>query len=265
MTSYSKMDQLLRTTHLVSIVIPTKGRYELLEELLISIADKTKRKDRIEVILVADNNDPETALVLPLLNSLPYYSWLCFRNTPKTFSLPFWYYNPALRLSNESLFKWILGNDCKLITQDWDEKLEHIYLNQVKNVNKYHYIRISDDTHWKDGVQTQHAESINNESCCFPILSSNYFADTGEFYPSEVPTWGGDILLWEIVQANSDKFNMIDLSNEIKILHTSQHTGTYEVDEAAINMRKNEHRARNFGENLEKRLINLKRKDVEEL
>ena len=44
MTAYSKMDQLLKTTHLVSIVVPTKGRYELLEELLISIADKTQRK-----------------------------------------------------------------------------------------------------------------------------------------------------------------------------------------------------------------------------
>lgn len=263
MTAYSKMDQLLKTTHLVSIVVPTKGRYELLEELLISIADKTKRKNRIEVILVADHDDAETALVLPLLNSLPYHSWLCFRNIPKTFSLPFWYYNPALRVSNGSLFKWILGNDCKLITQDWDEKLEHIYLNKVKNVDKYHYIRISDDTHWKDGVQTEHAKSIDHESCCFPILSSNYFADTGEFYPSEVPTWGGDILLWEIVKDNPDKFNTIDLSNEIKILHTSQHTGTYAVDEAAINMRKNQSRARNFGTDLETRLKNLKRRIIE--
>jgi len=221
---------------LITIIFPSRGRYELVEKLLLSIEEKTYNKDWIEVISICDHDDKKTLDLFNKLSSQITYDFkFVSRKQKEELDLPNDYYDLGLKLASDSYFTWILGNDCELSVDDWDG---HFYTALIENdptiIDKiekneiYYYIKINDDTHWNaDG------EALNkygDMSCCFPILSSNYCRDLGEFYPKEIPTWGGDSCLWEIIK-RSNKVCVIDAIELIGISHYSMHNKKIEQDE----------------------------------
>ena len=108
-----------------------------------------------------------------------------------------------------------------MITENWDLSLVELLkspdvLSNIENNLKYYYIQISDNTHLsKDG------EISWDSSCCFPILSRNYVDDFGEIVPIDLPTWGGDVVLWNIVN-KLEKFEIKNLTKKIEINHHHQ-------------------------------------------
>lgn len=225
---------------LVSIIVPTRERYDLAKKLLLSIEKNTKNHNAIELILIADSDDTKSATeLLPTINELSFDTYIVFRQRPNVFSLPVYYYSLGLEISNNSYFKWILGNDCEIMSKDWDKTLENFLLEKdnkkriVEN-EQYFYIRISDDTHLdKNGSQTHIAKSLRTESCCFPIVSSNYIKDFGEFYSMDIPTHAADMVLIDVMKSHNA--NIADLFN-IEINHHSYWNDKYHKDEPHINM-----------------------------
>lgn len=222
----------------VSIIFPARSRIKLTEELLLSIENRTKNKHLIEVIGVCDHDDSETiSLFQEIAPKLSYEFKFISKRFRILLDLPNDYYCPALDLSEGSYFKWILGNDCLIETQDWDLELEKIISSasfQSDFVsNKYYYISISDDTHWRGDARLRAGDYA--ECCCFPIVSSNYCLDLNEFYPRELPTWGGDTKLFTLAK-DSGKFTILDYHSKISILHRSYHNKSWEQDKISNRM-----------------------------
>jgi hypothetical protein len=213
---------------LITIIFPSRSRYELVKKLLLSIEEKTYNKDWIEVISICDHDDKETLNLFHEMSSQITYDFkFVSRKQNEELDLPNDYYDLGLRLASDSYFTWILGNDCELSIQSWDmlfyssinNQAPEIFLN-IENNKYYYYFIINDDTHYNEK-----GEAINKYgdlSCCFPILSSNYCKDLGEFYPKEIFTWGGDTGLYRLI-SRSNKVFTIDAINIIGIKHYSVH------------------------------------------
>ena len=221
-----------------SIIFPARSRINLTAGLLLSIEARTKNKHLIDVVGVCDHDDYETiSLFQKIAPKLSYQFKFISQPLRASLDLPNYYYRPGLNLSEKSYFKWILGNDCLIETQDWDLELEKIIsLEDFKSdfvSNKYYYISISDDTHWKDGMRLR--EGAHTECCCFPIVSSNYCLDLNEFYPREFSTWGGDTKLFALAK-HSKKITILNYQNKISILHKSYHNKSWEKDEISHRM-----------------------------
>jgi len=220
---------------LVTIIFPSRGRYDLVEKLLLSIEETTLNKKWIEVISICDHDDKQTLNLFHNISSQITYDFkFISRKQQEKLDLPNDYYNLGLKLSSDSYFTWILGNDCKLITQDWDSNLYHainnsapeIFSNIEKN-KRYCYLKINDDTHWdKDGNLLN---ILGDPSCCFPLISTNYCTDLKEFYPVEINTWGGDTCLYLLVE-KSNMCDIVDAISIIQIEHYSIHNKKTEQD-----------------------------------
>lgn len=221
---------------LVTIIFPSRGRYDLVKKLLLSIEEKTYNKNWIEVISICDHDDKQTLDLFHEISSQITYDFkFVSRKQKEELDLPNDYYDLGLKLASDSYFTWILGNDCELAIQNWDgyfysgitEAIPEVFSNIDKN-ELYYYLRINDDTHWNE--KGEPINPYNDLSCCFPILSSNYCKDLGEFYPKEIPTWGGDTCLYTFI-TNSNKSCIVDTANMIGIKHYSMHNKRAEQDE----------------------------------
>jgi hypothetical protein len=231
--------------NLIKIIFPTRGRYELLIKLLDSIESNTKNKDKIEVIAICDSDDFKSVTILnDYVQKSKYDLKFVVIKRKDLISLPVHYYDIGLKIGNNSLFTWILGNDCSIITEDWDDHLEQLVLkneseicNNILNNKKYYYLIISDDTHWdKNGLKPFVKKNPDlGSSCCFPIVSTNYCRTAGEFYPLEFLGWGGDLALKKIVDS-SPMFEILYLNDKISIEHTCFHNGKYQKDPISTNM-----------------------------
>ena len=222
---------------LISIIFPSRVRLDLVDKLLFSLQQKTNNHELIEVIAICDHDDKPTLDFFHEISfKLKYDFKFISRKQNEHLHLPIDYYSLGLRLSSpSSYFTWILGNDCEMITENWDLSLVELLkspdvLSNIENNLKYYYIQISDNTHLsKDG------EISWDSSCCFPILSRNYVDDFGEIVPIDLPTWGGDVVLWNIVN-KLEKFEIKNLTKKIEINHHTYHRQTYMRDENCIRM-----------------------------
>jgi hypothetical protein len=220
---------------LISIIVPSRGRKELIEDFLQSIEDNTKNKKRVQVITVTDVDSIEdTTNILNYYNenNLTFDLYNVVR--PQSIYINEDYYNFAYQLTN-SYFVWGLGNDCKIITKDWDEifynKTKPFFQNILEN-KKYYYIHIYDDIH-----------KTANEANCFPILSSNYCDKVREMLPCFFKNWTADTYLWEnVVSKNLDKFEVVDLIDNIAIEHICIHNNKYKTDSVHKELKANNHK-----------------------
>jgi hypothetical protein len=217
---------------LITIIVPSRGRKELIQDFLQSIEDNTKVKNRVQIITVTDNDNIEdTTNILNYYNNnnLTFDLYTVVRPRSKYINED--YYNLAYGLTN-SYFVWALGNDCKIITKNWDqifyERTKSLFTNILTN-KKYYYIHTYDDLH-----------ETAAESNCFPILSCNYCDKLGEMLPGFYKNWTADSYLWEsVVKKNLDKFEVIDLIDSIAIEHTCVHNKKYDVDDVHTELKKN--------------------------
>jgi hypothetical protein len=228
---------------LITIIFPSRGRYELVKKLLLSIEEKTYNKDWIEVISICDYDDKETLDLFHEISSQITYDFkFVSRKQNEELDLPNDYYSLGLKLASNSYFTWILGNDCELSLPNWDknfyDSLSHFFPGWeelIENNQKYFYIKINDDTHWDEKGQLLNIHG--DQSCCFPLLSSNYCNTLGEFYPIEISTWGGDTCLYLLIKASNISL-VLDAVDIIGIKHYSIHNQKVTQDEISKRVEK---------------------------
>lgn len=222
---------------LCTIFFPSRGRLDLVENLLKSIEKNTFNKEWIEVISICDQDDKETIdLFAKLSKEVTYDFYFICRKKKEELHLPNDYYSLCLKLKSKSYFTWGIGNDTEIITKDWDFNLYEGIKNtipdlfdNIDNNKNYYYLIINDNSHWNS---TGNINKNNHQSCCFPILSGNLCDDSNETVPSEYPGWIGDIVLYDLME-KSPKCYIINALDLIEIKHVSHHNGTYKKDEVA--------------------------------
>lgn len=220
-----------------TIIFPSRGRLDLVEQLLKSIENNTHNKEWIEVISICDQDDKDTInLFTKLSQEVSFDFYFIVRKRNETLNLPKDYYAPLLKLRSDSYITWGLGNDTEIITKDWDLKLyaalqESLpeFFQNVDNNSKYYYFTVSDNSHW---TTSGNINKYGDQSCCFPILSSNYCTDAKEIMPSEFPAWKGDTVL-HMLMSVSPQCQIVCVNEFIEIQHYCFHNNTYKKDEIA--------------------------------
>lgn len=114
-----------RTTNpLVSVLIPTRGRSQLLCEAIDSIYSLTSNKQNVEFLLKIDNDDEETIETAQRLSFiLPLQAWVTDRGAGYA-DMHLWVNELCARARGDWLF--LFNDDARMRTPNWDKMLENV-------------------------------------------------------------------------------------------------------------------------------------------
>ncbi len=185
----------------ISLIVPTRGRYQLLLNCINSFVDNAKYKDKVEIIVLMDSDDyPQT-----FSEQWPQYveNWPCSvisimrkRQGRKIVQYDNW----AARISSGK-YVWILNDDLTCLTKNWDSKI-------VYNADKY----LEDKP---DGV----LYGMTNDcgpNVMHPVVSRDTIKVMNGIFPAEFSSACCDTWLHKIF--NNLEFNRIlDLTEVVKV------------------------------------------------
>lgn len=186
-----------------SIVLPSRERIGLLENLLETIARNTKNINETEVWIAIDWDDVTSVNSVRRLSKS--YGFSQFIITDRQNNLSEGYYNRLAKIST-GRFVQVLNDDCEFTTPNWDELA-------ITVLEKY-------QRHMPDGIVYGKVQDEGNGYSCFPLLSRQAINAMGWFFHPEMTAWGADIHLHEVY---SKVNRAIDLPYAIN--HISHHTG----------------------------------------
>lgn len=180
-----------------SIILNSRGRIELLHNLLKSIVKTTSNLNDIEVLISIDNDDEITIKMLHGLVALSLVdiSWLYWETIPRNRNLQ----NRLNNLANSAHGKYIfvLNDDCEILTKLWDfhiyDLLEEYNDSEISNRN----LNTSGGIIY-GATQCNSADHGPEPYSSFPIISKKAVDALGCFMPDEVPGLGGDVLAYRI-------------------------------------------------------------------
>jgi len=214
----------------MTIVVACRARHPQTVELLESIEKTTYNKQNIAVITITDWDVPEDFLNIQKAQINISYSLMNITRT-QSMNLNKNYINLATLMA-ESYYVWELGNDNLFVTQDWDLKLINALSSTAQHIiddTKEYYIYVDDDTHTYANDKTN-----DGRGCCFPILSNNFCVKTRGPYPNWMEGWGADQALYkhfiEKRKELPERFEIIDLSDSVKLEHICAHNEKTERD-----------------------------------
>lgn len=219
----------------ISVVIPTRGRIELLRKCLLSILDKSFKSDRLfEIILVIDYDDDET------LNFVREFSdrfkFVCGRTkmplnslsvilTERSEYMQRDYNNVGANAAKGDLI-FILNDDCIMTTTDWDKKLVDYYIKN-KPDDDIMLIACSDNTHNDKSLDLKGQVRTNEDhGACFPIFTKTFCDIFNGVFPPEFKMWCVDTVMNSLFK----KFDRRYSFKELYIEHISYHTKTRDPD-----------------------------------
>jgi hypothetical protein len=198
-----------------SIVLASRERVGLLENLLNSIHNTTNLKDRVEVLVGVDDDDQQT-LHFTRRFELPMVRFVV---RPRSEKLNEDYLNYLYRNFSRGRYLVVCNDDCLFSTPGWDDIAR-------QRLGEY----LADK---RDGVvYAWFADSLLKREygmnyCCFPLVSRRGADALGFMLHGLFYSWGADIAIWRVYNAVN---RICDLS-EIVIDHISHHSGKRERDE----------------------------------
>lgn len=217
----------------ISIIVPTRSRLERLAVLIESVFSKAKYPDLVQLVLVYDNDDTETRDFLKIGAGFIKPENLVILNRDRTSNLNNDYLNYAAKHTTGK-FIWGLGNDNEIIVENWDEillnKCEEFLQNKPGRI-LYGYV--ADDIHNTGDVMTV-------GGCCFPLISRESYEALGWFFPPQITKWGADHWLW-IIYKSLEENRILDLRDDVKVLHYCHHNGSAPRDEVNMEMERGSH------------------------
>ena len=227
---------------LITIIVPCRARHLQTIELLESIERTTYDKKNIDVIMMTDWDMPEDLInIQKIKKNLSYNILTIVRD--QSLNLHQDYINLAA-LMTESYYVWAMGNDNIIATQDWDHKLMNVVDSNTKTIiddTKEYYIYVDDDTH-----TSERDKEDGGRGCCFPILSNNFCVKVRGPFPNWIEGWGADQELYKYFidqrQESPERFEIIDVSDTIKLEHICSHNNKAEIDEIGELMKERHHK-----------------------
>jgi hypothetical protein len=191
-----------------SILIPSRGRTQMLLSLMSSIIAKTKDLSQVEFLIKIDDDDVGSGYHSELQNFFgPEVNYRIFVEA-RSGNICQDYYN---YLAKEAIGKivWAMNDDCIFLGPVyWDE----FVLNAVKErglEGKISYINVGVSGHG-DGFSP------------FPMLSRQAIEALGYFHHPLIKTWDGDVILWNIfngLKNNEEIDRMVDVREHMTVRH----------------------------------------------
>jgi len=163
-----------------SILIPSRGRPDLLRRCVQSILQCTHDLKSIEVLVAVDFNDPEFgcyAAYIQIIGRGDLDIRMLARRQSDNLSDD--YYNAMARMSTGD-FIWVLNDDCEIETRGWDKILRKITFGLAPGL------------YYLDTYDTTRNFNNNGEFACFPMISRHLFDALGYFFHPQIRTWGAD-------------------------------------------------------------------------
>lgn len=198
-----------------SIVLASRERSQLLVGLLASLEETTTDKDKIEVLIGIDDDDPESQDARVHLTKK--HSFAKFFSRTRSNMLNRDYINWVYDNNGSGKYVIVCNDDAAFRTVGWDtiilENLNN-YLSDKPDGVVYGFI--------SDALSNRHGMAY----CCFPLVSRKGVRAVGFCMPPEYPGWNADIALWRLY---SSVGRVCDLSS-VMIEHISYHCGKRERD-----------------------------------
>lgn len=214
----------------ISVIIPTRGRTDLLYNCLKSLRDNSYRPAVLfEVILVIDYDDHET--IDFVRSKITEFNFInrqrrlannitCLLTHRSVFMQRD--YNNAAAVAAKGDLVLVLNDDTLMMTEAWDKKLLNFY-EKNRPVDDIMMICVLDDTH--NGLQVSN-KGRDEYGPCFPVVTKSFVNLMGGVIPPEIKMWGADTALFNIFKSLGRCFMMDD----IEIKHLSLHTNTRDID-----------------------------------
>jgi len=213
-----------------SILCPTRCRFKGAHRLLQSARESAYNPDEIEVLYAVDADDVKTITEFEQLKKIcPTWNFSVHIRERSDF-INGDYYNWLCQFAKGE-YLWIAGDDVVVTNKDWDklvwDKLEEYLKDKPDRIA---YGIISDGTPPPQNY-------AKKTFCCFPIVSKEAYNLLGFVLHGDIPTWGADIVLYELY--THERVNRsIDLTKEMIVRHVSHHTGMAKRDVISLNVEK---------------------------
>lgn len=170
-----------------SLLLNSRKRTKLLLELFDNLVERTENLNDIEVLVNFDSDDIQS---LSFINNLlavehPINPILKFEFRYRDQQLTKSYNRMASFSAGEFLF--VMNDDARIETQNWDT----ISYPILKDFGNIVYGRTTCNS-------VDHHPSLQYAS--FPIISRAGYESLGFFLPEELPTLGGDVLIYRIYE-----------------------------------------------------------------
>ena len=177
-----------RARPLISLIVPTRARVEKLRQFLHSLAATTAKPDRVEVILVADQDDPQT---------------LAFRDPAMTFKMvpvppgqTMSALNRAGYAASGGDFIMLVNDDVIVRTRAWDERVVEVFRT------------------FPDGIVLVHVNDtiFGDKLCTFPFLTRAYCEIAGGICPEDYTRYRIDDHIYNV-------FNLLAVLGRKRIVY----------------------------------------------
>lgn len=166
-----------------SIILNSRGRPQLLQNLLFSLQVNTYDLSRVEVLIGIDDDDTSEDEVLDK------FSWVTPIRSPRNKNLH-QKLNQTARHAN-GVYIFVFNDDCRMITYGWDIIAKSLLDN---------YLRDKPDGIVLGQTQDNSVDKIGTYSS-FPIISKKAVDCLGIFMNEEFPAHGGDVVIDRIYRS----------------------------------------------------------------
>ncbi len=171
-----------------SVIMPVRGNIQGLKITLGAFELFTKQKDKFEVLLLVDNNDPDMSKYLELCKNYELKIFVHFVNPSDNFSNDYYNFGLTLVRGNNIL---VYNDDCYMQTYGWDDIVRRKIAEQPQ-MNGIYLVDIWDST--------RVCEANGKEFARFPMISRKAVDAVGFFFVPTVRQYPADYVIWSIYQ-----------------------------------------------------------------
>lgn len=180
-----------------SVVIPVRGNIHGLLVTLGAFELFTADKSKIEVLLIADNDDPDLYEYNSLVFDYPFDIQVCPVARSDNFCRDYYTYG-ALKSSGKNVI--MFNDDAYIQTNKWDDII------RAKTEGKeYYLVDIWDSTHEYEGHSYPR----------FPMISRKAIDLLGFFFYPQVRMYPADMIIWQVY----NHAGVVIPCHEVKIQH----------------------------------------------
>lgn len=214
----------------LSLIIPSRDRHIKLRKCLDSFIANAYNLEKIEFIVVVDNDDSDTQNIInneykELLDK--QIIKLLTRERSTNYSDD--YYNFAAKQTT-GFFIQPIGNDVYCLSKNYDAILYTLalQLETELSVKDFYIVHVGGDMIIHSSIGF----------CCFPIIQRKSFEEFGYLVaPPTIPAWGADRHLFALY-SNTKRKSIFSLEKYIQYFHDSVHSNKDERDESYYRMEK---------------------------
>lgn len=214
-----------------SVVMPVRGNIDGLRITLGSFNLFTAQRDRFEVILVVDDDDPDASFYLKLRGKFGYDIRVLIVKRSDNFSND--YYNAGAKLALGTNIM-VFNDDCYMQTYGWDDIVRAKVVANPQ-FNGVYLVDMMDSTHDSTASYPK-----------FPMISRKAVDSLGFFFFPQVRQWPSDKCIWDLYNGvgcvipchevkmqhdhNFDHLNDPTKSKFIRILEEDKANGVFPVN-----------------------------------